>query len=348
MAVAWLAVVVVADLLLAPHIVPDPLFAVSPLIACSVLGPRATAAFGGAAVALVIASGLWNETWSTPQQSIRLIDVIVISLAAVWLAAVQVRREQHTQRLVAIAETAQRVILPTIPTRVDTLVTATRYVSAAQDAVVGGDLYDYSLTPRHTRFIVGDVRGSGLPAVEQAARTIRAFRQSAASDQPLAEVATEMDAYMSQFLPEGEYVTVLLIEATTPGTITLVSCGHPPPLLVRRDKSATFLESPHSMPLGLPRLFDTSPRPQSSTFTWEPGDRLLLYTDGLSEARDASRTFLPLLDLAPQLQVGDVETALDDLLGQVRSHIPHGAMRDDLAVVLLEEAPIERTAYSRH
>ncbi|MDH2415240.1 PP2C family protein-serine/threonine phosphatase [Nocardioides sp. CER19] len=343
-AVLWLALVAVADVVLPPHVVPDPLFALSPLIACSVLSPRTTAAFGAAAVALLVASGIGNSTWSTAQQWIRLLDVVVVSLAAVWIAAIRVRREQHTQRIVAIAETAQRVILPTIPTRVDTLATATRYLSAAQDAVVGGDLYDYSFTPMHTRFIVGDVRGSGLPAVEQAARTIRAFRQSAALNQPLTEVAKDMDAYMSQFLPEGEFVTVLLIDLTTPGTITLVSCGHPPPLLVRRDRSATFLESQPSMPLGLSRLFADSPRPQSSTFTWQPGDRLLLYTDGLSEARDATRSFLPLLDLAPQLQAGDLETVLDDLLLQVRSHVPHGAMRDDLAVVLLERASIAKQA----
>ncbi|GAA1971444.1 PP2C family protein-serine/threonine phosphatase [Nocardioides panacihumi] len=347
LAVLWLALLTVVDVLLPANVVPDPLFAVSPLIACSVLRPRATAAFGAAAVALLVVSGVWNETWSTGQQWVRLVDVVLISLVAVWISDVRMRREQHTQRIVAIAETAQRVILPTIPTSVDTLVTATRYVSAAQDAVVGGDLYDYSHTPRHTRFIVGDVRGSGLPAVEEAARTIRAFRQAAAADQPLTEVAAEMDAYMNQFLREGEFVTALLIDLTDRETITIVSCGHPPPLLVRLDKSATFLESPPSMPLGLSRLFTESPRPETATFTWQPGDRLLLYTDGLSEARDTARQFLPLLDLAPHLQTGTLETALDDLLLRVRSHIPDGAMRDDLAVVLLEQPPIEEhTAYS--
>ena len=71
---------------------------------------------------------------------------------------------------------------------------------------------------------------------------------------------------------------------------------------------------------------------------WASGDRLLLYTDGLSEARDAHDEFLPVLPLAPLLRTATVEDALDNVLGEVRRHVPKGRFTDDLAMLLLENA----------
>jgi serine phosphatase RsbU (regulator of sigma subunit) len=61
-----------------------------------------------------------------------------------------------------------------------------------------------------------------------------------------------------------------------------------------------------------------------------------MYTDGLSEARDESGEFLPLLSVAPLLREGSGDEALDRLLDAVRAHIPRGQLNDDLAVLLIE------------
>ena len=71
---------------------------------------------------------------------------------------------------------------------------------------------------------------------------------------------------------------------------------------------------------------------------WTSGDRILLCTDGLSEARDRRGEFLPLLPLAPHLRVHRLEDALDEVLAQVRGHVSAGRLADDLAVLLLENA----------
>ena len=72
------------------------------------------------------------------------------------------------------------------------------------------------------------------------------------------------------------------------------------------------------------------------TVSWGAGDRLLLYTDGLSEARDEQGRFLPLLELAPTLTASQPDVALDGVLEIVRRHIKGGQLGDDLAIVLLE------------
>jgi sigma-B regulation protein RsbU (phosphoserine phosphatase) len=282
-------------------------------------------------------SGWWNHTWDTPQQWIRLLDVALVSAAAVVVATVRVRREHRLTRMSAIAEAAQRAILPTVPAATQGLQTAARYLSAAQDAVVGGDLYDCSVTEGYTRFIVGDVRGKGLDAVEHAARVIRAFRQAAATKATLPEAVVDMNTYLTPFLGEEDFVTALLLDLTCRDTVTLNSCGHPPAILVRPDGSAAFLEPPPGLPLGLGQ------DAEDGCYPWSQGDRILLYTDGLSEARDAAGEFLPLLDVAPMLATGALDEALDRLLERVRRHVPDGALGDDLAVLLLENSPASMT-----
>lgn len=333
LATAWLVGIVAADVALGDLIFLVPLYAVAPLIACAVLSAPTTAGFAVVTVALALASGLWSGEWGETQQTVRVVDVSVVSLAAVLIAAVRVRRERLHARVAAIAEVAQRAILPRLPDRVGQVAVAARYLSAAADAVVGGDLYDCYHSRAHVRFVVGDVRGKGVAAVEQAARVIRAFRQSAAIEADLRTVAREMSAYLAPFFDDEEFVTALLVDATDPYVLDLVSCGHPPPLLLLRDAGpdrAQLVEAPACVPLGLGRTYE------SIRIPWEPGARLLMYTDGLSEARDQQGRFLALLDLSGPVGAGTVEVALDEVLDRVRTHVPRGQLGDDLAVVLLE------------
>ena len=328
-----LVVLVLLDLAIPRSIVLAGLFALAPLVACAVLSARATAMFAMAAVGLAVASGAWDHTWGAGQQTVRIVDVALVSAAAVVVAEVRVRREQRYARVAAIAEVAQRAILPTLPTLAAQVSVGARYLSAAQDAVVGGDLYDCCHSAAHTRFLVGDVRGKGIAAVEQAARVIRAFRQSAATMASLPTVAQDMSAYLAPFFDDEEFVTALLVQVSDPARLTVVSCGHPPPLLVG-STCASLPEAPAGLPLGLGQDYE------HLTVPWVQGDRLLMYTDGLSEARDADGRFLPLLPLAPLLRADRVDGALDALIDAVRRHVPSGSLTDDLAVVLLENVAV--------
>ena len=119
--------------------------------------------------------------------------------------------------------------------------------------------------------------------------------------------------------------------------------AHPPqrrapsPAARAHHRRSELIDLPPALPLGL-GLGPGWPRDVAAvTMPWAPGDRLLLYTDGLSEARDRSGRFLDLSSLADGLRdTVDVEAALDDVLDHVAGHVPRGHLEDDLALLLLE------------
>ncbi|GAA4360615.1 PP2C family protein-serine/threonine phosphatase [Angustibacter luteus] len=332
-AVCWLALVVAAQIAAGrePTLVLSALYGMAPLIACAAVPAFGTALVGLAAIGLSVLSGVWTGTLGTEQHAVRLVNVALIAVVAVVMAEVRVRRERRFARVARIAEVAQRTILPVVPPQVGPVKVAATYVAAGQDALVGGDLFDYYHSADRTYFVVGDVRGKGVGAVEQAARVIRAFRQAAAGSTGLASVAGSMSRYLVPFLGDEDFATAVLVEVGE-RELTIVSCGHPPPLLIRPAHGGVLLDAPPGLPLGLSDLYE------ERTVPWELGSRLLLYTDGLSEARDGAGEFLPVAPLAAQLETGTVADAVDALLRIVRDYTVGQDATDDLAVVLLENA----------
>ena len=328
---------VVTDMLTpGSRIALSPLYSLAPVAACVALGARQTGGFAVAAVGLATAAGWWNGDADSAQHVVRVMDVLLISGAAVVVASVRTRQESSLRRLTVLADVAQRAVLPVVPRHVRRTQVATRYESATVDTVIGGDLYDCYHSVTHTRFLLGDVRGKGIEAVEQAARVIRAFRQAAALQPGLQEVAEEMSAYVTPFFDDEEFVTAVLLDTTEPDRPLMVNAGHPPPLLVHPDGTSEYLETDADLPLGLGLGY------RHHSFTWEPADRILLYTDGVSEARDARGEFLDLQSLAPLLATSPVDSVLDSMLAKVRAHAFHGDLADDVAVMLIEHTAVDR------
>lgn len=330
LAAVWLIATVLVDVLTPDTLRLASLYAIAPVIACAALSPAITAVYAGFAVALAVLSGYWNDVAGDLQQDVRITDVVLVSAAAVIAATVRTRMAERQARLSAVAEAAQRAILPTLPARTTLVATAATYEAAGDEALVGGDLYDCYQGPAFTRFVIGDVRGKGIVAVEQAARVIRAFRQSAHNPAGLVALAGEMNDYLQPFLTDEEFVTALLVELRAGGALSVVSCGHPPPLLVTASGPA-FLDVPAGLPLGWGDWYEPAET------RWARGDRLLLYTDGLIETRNADGAFFPLLDRADLLVGPPVDVAVEALLTAARAHLPYGRqLADDLALVLLE------------
>lgn len=325
-----LGLLVFTDALLPPALVVTGTFAIAVIVASALTTPIRTAIIGIAATAMAAFSALWNHNLWTAGWWLRIAVVIVGGALGVLLARLRLRRVDELRHMTAIAEAAQRALLREMPTSIGSLGFAARYVSATEEALVGGDLYEVAETPNGVRLVMGDVRGKGLDAVGLAATVLAAFRRAARLESSLTGVAVDLDAVVTAVAGDEDFVTVVLAEFHDDLTVTLVNCGHHPPLLVAdaqcRGLVDTGLPQP---PLGL------HPDPLPTTCRLSEGSRLLFYTDGLVESRDGDGSFFPLEESTETLGTEDLEKALDDLLGQVVDHV--GArIDDDVALVLVE------------
>jgi serine phosphatase RsbU (regulator of sigma subunit) len=227
-----------------------------------------------------------------------------------------------------VAEAAQHAILATLPPRLGAVALSARYVSATAEALVGGDLYEVVGRDAAVRLLVGDVRGKGLEAVRMATVVLGEFRAAAADIDDLAEVAVQIDRRLRRYLGDEDFVTAILAEITDDGELTLVNCGHPQALLASGGR-VEQIPTPASLPLGL------GASPQAVTGRMREGDRLLLYTDGIIEARDADRHFVDLRTVVGALTGGDLDEVLDRVLVSLRRSVG-AALGDDLALVVAE------------
>jgi serine phosphatase RsbU (regulator of sigma subunit) len=329
-------------------------FGLSALLVSGARGPRRTAAMGMLAVVVAVLSGLWDHRFLTNAHLAAILLVAAQSAVAVWIAVHRSRRESELRhretelvRVRAIADVAQRALLPEVPTTIDGACFAARYLSAAEEATVGGDLYEVVATSHTIRVIIGDVRGKGLPAVRLASVVLGAFREAAVTWLEPEQVAAACARAVSREADDEDFVTALLLDIHPDGRLSLVSAGHHPPmrLAVRGTDGPAEHSEPHgpmrlkspSPPLGLAEWFTPA------TARWSIGDRLLLFTDGLIEARSPSGAFFPLEDHMDVLLDGTLEEALDRLTERVTAHAG-GHLRDDLAMLLIERRPLAAPA----
>lgn len=244
--------------------------------------------------------------------------------------------EEQGERLAGVtlvAEAAQRAILAPPPDKVGPVALSARYVSAAVEAQVGGDLYEVVAAPGSVRLLVGDVRGKGLAAVRTATVVLGEFRAAAAGTGDLAHVAREIDQRMrAHLLSDEDFVTGVLVEITEDGRFTVVSCGHPAPVVLRVDGAVESVELDHAPPLGL----GVDPVPSSGRL--EPGDRVLLFTDGLIEARTPDGGFVDPAPLFATAGTAAFDGALPQVLDELLQATGHN-LDDDLALLLASYEP---------
>lgn len=204
---------------------------------------------------------------------------------------------------------------------------------------VGGDAFDYAVDGQLARFGIFDAVGKGMPAAIAAAVALGASRASRRAGGDLAAVAEAADRAIAEQFPDVRFVTAVLAELDlAAGRLRYVSAGHPPPALLRRGKAVRTLEGGRRTPLGVPPS-----RTAVAQESFEPGDRLLLYTDGITEARDENGVMF-----GPDQLVGLVErSAADELpVAETVRRLSHavldhqgGPPRDDATLMLLEWSP---------
>jgi phosphoserine phosphatase RsbU/P len=303
-----------------------------PIVAASFVGPKRTVAVGvvalGAAVGYGRAVGVDLLAGS---QGVPAVAIVAATVLSGLVARVRVEREWRLRAVTRVAEVAQRALLGGVPPALGSLRLAVLYASASAEASIGGDFYEAVETPYGVRLLVGDVRGKGLDAVRLAGVVLGSFRDAAQDRPDLAQVAAALDRSVTRAIGLEDFVTAVVVQVAPDGSAVVLNCGHPAPLLVRAGR-ATALDPPEpAPPLGL------GPRPEPLRLRLALGDRILLYTDGASEAR-ARGAFFPLQAAAAfALVAADLEAGLETLWAELQRHVA-GQLHDDVALLLIERS----------
>ena len=332
-----MALVVVADVLAGPQIGLLPLLSLGPALAPVSLGPARTMLTGGLAIVLSLLLAIYDGIGFTVHAVVAVTTIVGVTAAGALASAARQRGERELVNVRAVADVAQRVLLRQVPRRLGQVRIAMRYISAAAAARIGGDLYDVVAAAGTARLIVADVQGKGLAAVQTAAVVLASFRESAYDAPDLAGIAEHIEHSLEHQAPEEKFVTAIMAEIDQESSeIRLLSCGHPAPLLVSWGLARLAEPLEAGLPLGLSGL--AADERKEYTVPFGPDDRMLFYTDGISEARDKSGAFYPVDRCGTLLAGSDPDAALgrlyDDVLGHVGGHL-----HDDSAALLVVRAP---------
>ncbi|QMU77705.1 SpoIIE family protein phosphatase [Streptacidiphilus sp. PB12-B1b] len=344
---ALVALIAIGDIFSPADIHLGPLLVVAPAITASFAGPRLTAAIGALSVATLMVIGVERGVFTTENIQVQIASLTAISAFVVVFNHLHERSRSELVRVRRVSEAAQRVLQRPLPPSVGPLRVASSYRAVAADARVGGDLFAAARTGTSTRLIIGDVRGKGLETLGDTALLLGAFRAAAHQQAPLPTLAAYLEGSVSWGLAEitgdgghdaegmevGEgFVTALIVDIPDDEPrLTVINCGHPPPVLLHRGRATTLDVCQPAPPLGLGSLAD--PAYSATDFGFEEGDLLLLYTDGISEARDAHGVFYPLASRLARLGEGSDPAGLLAGINQDLDDYVGGPLLDDAAMI---------------
>ena len=347
-----LAAVTLIDVLVGHSIGLLALLSLGPAFAAVVGGLRRMIIVSCLALALCAFLATYMDQVIDLDDELAFVTVLGVSVAGVIASTVRERQERELADVRTVAEVAQRVLLRPVPAESGAVRIAVRYISATSRATIGGDLYEVIAGADATRFIIGDVQGKGLEAVKMASTVLGAFRQVAPDTSDLAVIAARIEATLARELSDEQFVTAIVAQVSADGSkVELLNRGHPPPLLVDGAGPRLLEAAEGGLPLGLAQL-EADPghlgQPgqaaqagspgRTAVIEVGPGDQILFYTDGVSEARGRSGEFFPLAQSRAVRDAGDPDQILDALSAEVLRHVGH-ALDDDAAMLLIRREP---------
>ena len=205
---------------------------------------------------------------------------------------------------------------------------------------VAGDTIDYAVDAGRTRVAMFDGMGHGLQSAQCAVLTIAAYRNARRCGRTLTETMQALDAALLEGLAGEVFSTAVMLELDTDtGRLEWANAGHPEPLLIRAGRLIRHLHAEPRAPLGLGDLLPDDP--VSIGFEQlEPGDQILLYTDGVVEARSPNGDFFGverLADLVIRHLAGGL-SAPETVRRVVQELLEHqqDQLTDDASLLLLE------------
>jgi phosphoserine phosphatase RsbU/P len=264
----------------------------------------------------------------------QLLDAFTDQAASILDNARLVARERERQRLeqeINIARDIQQALLPRNFRDYPHLSVAGCNFPCLS---VGGDYFDvFPLSDNRTAFLIADVSGKGLGAA-----LLTQLLQGALSGMTLGTDPARLFNHLNRFLCDhaavGRYATMFFGILDENGGLEYINAGHPSPILIRRGGNAEEAFTEGSFPVGL------VPQAEYATacVKLEPGDTLVLFSDGVTEAMDPKEDFFGMARLK-HLLTGHNETPLDELqklvLESVENFARGASQADDLTLLLV-------------
>jgi serine phosphatase RsbU (regulator of sigma subunit) len=265
---------------------------------------------------------------------------ILTTIAAQAAIAIQnarliqaVAEQERLQQELALARQIQQSLLPE-PPQVPGLFIAARCLQAKE---TGGDLFDFILIDEHRLgIVVGDVTGKGMPAALLMATVRSALRANAPLQPDPAQVLRVVNQFMFNDTHGKTFVTLVYgILDTSTWMLTLASAGHPSPLLCGDAGAPVYLDSTGRFPLGV----QADVQYVNCVYHLQPGQAILLYTDGVLEARNPQAQMFGFerLQAAAASQPG--EKLIDTVIHQAANFTGLLAAEDDMTLVVAQRLP---------
>jgi sigma-B regulation protein RsbU (phosphoserine phosphatase) len=235
---------------------------------------------GNAVVGVLYVDFLFTQR-SISEEDVRLVAQIA-RFAAIKLETTRLREEAIEKRIMdeelKTASGIQRRLLPPAPQDIE----GYSFVGRNQPCrTVSGDYYDFAMRPDgRIYFVIGDVSGKGISAGLMMAGLQVAFRIFSKSDPDPATLVTQLNVSLKENLPQSKFVTLFLGRLDTKsGRVEYVNAGHTPPLWLRKNGIVELSDS--DLLLGVIARAQFTPR----ELQLEPGDSLVMFTDGVTESR---------------------------------------------------------------
>ena len=263
------------------------------------------------------------------------------SVQNLWKLSEVRSKEQHIEDELAIARDIQQSLLPSGNL---SDVCKCMDISGLQISAkfVGGDLYDYYVRYGKLLFCIGDVSGKGVPAALLMAISHSLFRTLSARDDRPDSIMQALNASISDNNPDIMFITMFLgVMDLSTGIIRYCNAGHNPPIVVK-DGNAEYLSTEPSLLLGV----ESSAKYTAYEMKLSPGDTLLLYTDGLTEAENIHKELFGearTLAMASGLGSMTAKEQLVQIREQVSQFVDHAEQSDDLTLLSIRFMPAEDT-----
>jgi phosphoserine phosphatase RsbU/P len=289
-----------------------------------------------AAAGFVLLLSVFNENLNRP--FLRAVDLepvgVLVFVTALGYGVVgNVFRSEAellaVQRELETARQIQLSLLPRKPPRVRGLDVAVRYLPMT---AVAGDLYDFvELGPSRIGILVADVSGHGVPAALVASMVKLAFSMQTDHAHDPARVLTMMNQVLSRQLEQGFVTAIYAVVDTERSVVTVANAGHPPLLIGRSNRSVEGVDE-----RGIILGFMAEASYTNTEIDVRAGDLMLLYTDGVTEARNPKGEFFDDERLRRWLTATDgrdVSRFTDRAIRDLNQWRGHAAFEDDVTFV---------------